>query len=194
MTTLNMCKEINWHKEVKVQIEGDKVLDAGGLLREWASLIMKEIVHPESGMFQIADCEDVSYKINNEADIDEHIIDCFKLLGTVVGKCIFERIPLNVYFDRSILKHMLGQSIALEDIYFYDRPLYQSWDYITSNKFDANDLSEYFVIYRRQKGDYFELKPDGQTTLVDMDNSQEYVNLWYKYYSILASTIIHIFL
>ena len=64
MTTLNMYKEINWHKEVKVHIDGDKVLDAGGLLREWANLIMKEMVHPESGMFALADCEDVSYKLN----------------------------------------------------------------------------------------------------------------------------------
>ena len=75
MTTLNMYKEINWHKEVKVHIDGDKVLDAGGLLREWANLIMKEMVHPESGMFALADCEDVTYKFNGQADTDEHIID-----------------------------------------------------------------------------------------------------------------------
>lgn len=108
MTTLNTFKEVNWHKEVKVHIDGDKVLDAGGLLREWAVLIMKEVIHKESGMFQRADTDDVCYKINADADVCEHIIDCFKLLGTVVGKCIFERIPINVYFDRSILKHILG--------------------------------------------------------------------------------------
>lgn len=46
--------------------------------------------------------------MNSEADPVEHIIDCFKLLGVVVGKCIFERIPLNIFFDRTIIKHILG--------------------------------------------------------------------------------------
>ncbi|CAD8074109.1 unnamed protein product [Paramecium primaurelia] len=186
MTTLNMYKEINWHKEVKVHIDGDKVLDAGGLLREWANLIMKEIIHPESGMFQLADCEDVSYKINCEADTDEHIIDCFKLLGIVVGKCIFERIPLNIYFDRSIIKHIIGQPIFLEDIYYYDRQLYQSWDFLVNNKFEADDISEFFVIYRQSKGDYYELKKGGQTIQLDMDNCQEYVNLCIEYYTYIS--------
>ena len=108
MTTLGTYKEINWHKEVKVHIDGDKGMDAGGLLREWSSVIMKEIIHPESGLFLKADTDDVSYKINSEADVDEHVLDCFKLLGTVIGKCIFERIPINAYLDRSIIKHMIG--------------------------------------------------------------------------------------
>ena len=31
-------------------IEGDKVMDAGGILREWIYLIMKEIFHPNTGI------------------------------------------------------------------------------------------------------------------------------------------------
>ena len=108
MSTLGSISGINWHKEVKIIIENEKVLDAGGLLREWTNLIMKEIIHPESGMFEIAETEDVSYKINANADVDEHVLDCFKLLGIVVGKAIFERNPINTYFDRTIIRHMLG--------------------------------------------------------------------------------------
>ena len=68
---------------------------------------MKEIIHVESGMFELAETEDISYKINANADPCDHVLDCFKLLGIVVGKAIFERIPLNVFFDRTIIKHML---------------------------------------------------------------------------------------
>lgn len=121
MSTLGSISGINWHKEVKIIIENEKVLDAGGLLREWTNLIMKEIVHPESGMFEIAETEDVSYKINSNADVDEHVLDCFRLLGIVVGKAIFERNPINAYFDRTIIRHILGQQINLDDIEFYDR-------------------------------------------------------------------------
>lgn len=56
----------------------------------------------------MAETEDVCYRINPDADVDEHIIDCFKLFGKIVGKVIFERIPLNVYLDQTILKHILG--------------------------------------------------------------------------------------
>lgn len=108
MSTLGAMTGIDWHKEVKIIIEDEKVLDAGGLLREWISLTMKEIVHAESGMFDLADTDDITYRINHNADIDEHVLDCFKLLGIIIGKSVFERTPINAYMDRSIIKHLLG--------------------------------------------------------------------------------------
>jgi E3 ubiquitin-protein ligase HUWE1 len=69
---------------------------------------MKEIVHPESGMFELAETDDVTYKINTGAEAMDHVLDCFRLLGIVVGKAIFERIPINAYFDRTIIRHILG--------------------------------------------------------------------------------------
>ncbi len=72
-------------------------------------------------MFELAETEDVSYKINSNADVDDHVLDCFRLLGIVIGKAIFERNPINAYLDRTIIRHMLGQQITLADIEFYDR-------------------------------------------------------------------------
>ena len=65
---------------------------------------MKEIFHPNTGLFILAETEDVTYRINPDADEDEHIINCFRLVGKIIGKAIFERIPLNAYFDRPFLK------------------------------------------------------------------------------------------
>ena len=81
LTTLNKIRELNMHKELKIEIQGEKVNDAGGLLREWIYLIMKEIVIPDSGMFVVADTDEILYKINGDADHDEHVLNCFKLLG-----------------------------------------------------------------------------------------------------------------
>ena len=61
----------------------DKVNDAGGLLREWTHMIMKEILDYNIGIFVIADTDDVTYKINSEAEIDDHIIACYRMLGKV---------------------------------------------------------------------------------------------------------------
>jgi len=46
----------------------------------------------------------VTYKLNNKADHDEHIYSLFRLYGKVLAKAIFERIPLNTYLDRTIIR------------------------------------------------------------------------------------------
>lgn len=38
------------HKEVKIGFFGDKVQDAGGLMREWLFLLFKELTHPHLGI------------------------------------------------------------------------------------------------------------------------------------------------
>lgn len=44
----------------------------------------------------------------------------FKLLGKVVGKAVFDRIPVNLAFCRPLLRAMLDQKVELEDIKLYD--------------------------------------------------------------------------
>jgi hypothetical protein len=59
-------------------------------------------------MFCLSETDDVTYRINPEAETNEFIIDWFKLLGKIIGKAIFERIPLNTYLDRTLIKHILN--------------------------------------------------------------------------------------
>lgn len=48
-TSLKAIELVNLQKEVKISINGDKVQDAGGLLREWIHLITKEIFNKDTG-------------------------------------------------------------------------------------------------------------------------------------------------
>ena len=155
LSSLDEIKKCNLHKELKIQIFEDKVNDAGGLLREWTHMIMKEILDYNIGIFVIADTDDVTYKINSEAEIDDHIIACYRMLGKVyfnsqvadqrehpphpkpsylkvIGKSIFEKIMINAYFDRTLINFILGKKITLSDIFFYDKHLYKSWSYLLS--------------------------------------------------------------
>lgn len=68
-----------------------------------------------------AETADVSYKINREADHDEHLIDCFKLLGKIIGKAIFDRITIDAFLDRSVVNYIIGKTNSLEDMSFYDK-------------------------------------------------------------------------
>jgi E3 ubiquitin-protein ligase HUWE1 len=79
------------HKEVKVDFVGDKVQDAGGLLREWLLLLFKELTHPNLGLFVLAETEDVCYRINPDLQLDDHLKNCLRLCGKAIGKAVFER-------------------------------------------------------------------------------------------------------
>ena len=43
-----------------------------------------------------------------------------KILGLIIGKAIFERISINCYLDRTILRQITGSPVFLEDVYTYD--------------------------------------------------------------------------
>lgn len=50
MTSIYAANKVNMHKEVKIQFADDKVNDAGGLMREWMHMIIKEMFS-ETGIF-----------------------------------------------------------------------------------------------------------------------------------------------
>jgi len=63
------------------------------------------------GLFVLAETDDVTYKINPDAEICDHLIECFKLFGTVMGKAIFEWTPMNIFLDRTIIKFLLDKKV-----------------------------------------------------------------------------------
>ena len=72
-------------------------------------------------MFVLADTEEVTYRINPYAQKDEHIINCYKLFGKVMGKAIFERTPMNAFLDKTILSYIIKKDVELNDIFYYDK-------------------------------------------------------------------------
>lgn len=74
----------------------------------------------------MAETEDVTYRINPEVDVDKYIIDCYELFGKVIGKAIFERIPLQFYLDRPLIKRILNKEVTIQDMYYFDKEVRQS--------------------------------------------------------------------
>ena len=63
MTSLMEVKHVNMYKEVKIKFMGDKVEDAGGLLREWMHLVIDEMFDPSTGMFRRCKTDDPMYRL-----------------------------------------------------------------------------------------------------------------------------------
>lgn len=51
-SSLQGLKNLNLYKELKIEFTDEKVDDAGGLLREWMHLCVKEIFSKEAGIFE----------------------------------------------------------------------------------------------------------------------------------------------
>ncbi len=68
------------------------------------------------------------------------------LFGVILGKAIFERIPLNCYLDKTLLRQLCGQKVQLADVSGFDSELYKNWNQILNNKVD--DLGLNFCLYK----------------------------------------------
>lgn len=113
--------KIDFHKEVKINFNDDgEAMDAGGLLREWMNLCIQEVFSKDLGILSLCDASATYYKFN----FNEHVLQLFevaaKILGVVIGKAIFERIPLKCFLNYTILRQICSQPVQINDIYTYD--------------------------------------------------------------------------
>lgn len=124
MTTKTGLEKKDLHKELKIKFSDEKVEDAGGLLREWMHLTVKEIFDPEqNGNLLLCDSDEVAYRFRtgqnpNEQEVGEEI---FRTLGIIIGKALLEKVSLNCFLDRTIWRIVCNQPIQLEDIASFDR-------------------------------------------------------------------------
>ena len=70
--SLEQFKHINLFKELKINFKGEESHDAGGLIREWLTVLFKSLLDPNNNLFERGDTDEVSYickpnhKINKE--------------------------------------------------------------------------------------------------------------------------------
>lgn len=99
----------------------------------------------------MAETEDVTYRINPEVDVDKYIIDCYELFGKVIGKAIFERIPLQFYLDRPLIKRILNKEVTIQDMYYFDKELYNTYSFILREQIKEEEFIDNFVVYEKKK-------------------------------------------
>jgi hypothetical protein len=87
-------------------------------------MVIKELFDESTGVFTLCNTEDVMYKLKWDEDIDEEFSsELLILFGVILGKAIFEKIPINSYLDRTLLRQLLSveNTITLSDIFGYDK-------------------------------------------------------------------------
>lgn len=168
-------------KQIKISYENEDAQDAGGLFRDWLTLLIKEILKPENGLFLRSDTEGLTYIINrfSHTKNDNHLQQ-FYFFGQIIGKALLERVPVSAFLNSTIFKYLLDMKIEYNDLEFYDLQIYISLNYLIENTINKNELNTEFVVREMDKIKNEmvenELIENGKKVLVDDENKFDFIS------------------
>ncbi len=174
--------DLDLRGELKIHFIDESAQDAGGLIREWFSIIVEELLNPAFGLFRRANVSELSYAINPDAaKFHDNYLEYYYFAGQVFGKAVYERNPIKGYLNRVLMKQILGQKVTLDDFGSYDQELWKSLTFIVKNELkEGHELGVTFTV--QKKDSLVELKKGGKEILVNEGNKEEFCRLFLEYY------------
>ena len=122
-----------------VSFEGEEAIDAGGVKREWLTLLTKEMFNPNYMLFTLAK-NGTTYSINSDSGkFDSEHLKYFEFIGKIMAKAIFDGMMLDCYFTRIIYKLIIGSPISYHDMEDYDPVYFNSIKWLLENDFTNKD-------------------------------------------------------
>ena len=180
--SMEQFKTINLFKELKILFLGEESQDAGGLIREWLTILFNKILDEETGLFEKSDTEEIGYLVKKNISPTKENLDKFYFIGRVLAKALLENLTINCCFNKVIYQLILGEKIQLNDLVFIDKPLYNSMKHLVSMKDECEEniaLCEIYFTYQYEGTDgriYEEnLIDGGYDILVTKDNLDLYI-------------------
>ena len=73
------------------------------------------------GLYKKADTDEMTYSISPYSENSAEILEFYKFTGKLVGKALFESIPINAHLDHCFLKQIISSPITLDDILNFDK-------------------------------------------------------------------------
>lgn len=165
--------------KLRVQFIGEEGMDAGGLTREWYTLLAREMFNPNYALF-IPSANAVAFQPNSMSYINSEHLEFFKFVGRIIGKAICDGYSLDLYFTRSFYKHILGQEVNYQDMEDLDPDFYKSLKFLLEINLNESELHEYYFAIEMEefgKLQVKELVSGGKSIRVTEDNKMEYIKL-----------------
>lgn len=183
----------NMQKVLRVTFKNEVSRDVGGISREFFTTIMKELLNESIGLFTLANTEQFSYKIAVDSyEIQGHE-ELFHFFGKLLGKAMFDRIPLNLCLNRSIFNALVGK-ISPEDygvvkqFKHVDSEVANSLSYVLDQNLEefGDAMEFYFTTTHEITYNEVELKQGGANLRVTDANKQEFARLKCHYHAYVA--------
>ena len=170
-----------WKLRFKIHFDDEEGQDYGGPLREWLQLLVRKLLNPNCALFRKFKADGANFTIDEKAFyVHENVTqEYFKFAGMVLGKAVYERVPLRCFFTHFLLKKLLGQEVLPEDLAVDDRHLYESIASLGKlSEQELNDADLYFVSEVSAFGQVLktiDLEPHNRDTKVDTSNVDQYI-------------------
>ena len=90
------------------------------MIREWISSLIKILLNPKTGLFERCDTHQMNYKIKEDSTSVHKWEDLYNFMGQIIGKALFDRIPVSLCFSKVLFKAILDEKPCLSDIQYLD--------------------------------------------------------------------------
>jgi hypothetical protein len=201
MKALISVSQRQLHRPLRVKFLYEPGIDAGGIAREWFSLVMAEFLDEKNGLFKPvhtnANTQDghsdgcgLAYTIHPTASITvaNHLL-YFRAFGRLLGKALLEGHLIPVPLADFLLKHILSVPVSFADLQALDEGLARSllllWQTplldLGEDEEDEDPYALDFSVYHTAEG-VVDLKENGRNIAVTEANKLEYIALYTKWH------------
>ena len=176
--SMKQIKKIDLFKELKINFIGEVSYDAGGIEREWFTILFQNLEGEKLNLFHISDSQEFSYIINPFLKNTNKNLEYFNFIGKLIGKALLDNITINICFNKLIYKLILEEEITFEDLVFIDTPLYKSLKNLKDmNYSNYEDLGLFYSIEQKDNKNNihsFNLIHNGNE--IPIKNIDDYIN------------------
>ncbi|MBW0460652.1 hypothetical protein O181_000367 [Austropuccinia psidii MF-1] len=164
--------------KLSVRFYDEEGVDAGGVTREWLTILVKQMLDPNYALFTGSAADSKTYQPNRASSVNPDHLGFFTFCGRVIGKALYDGRVVDAYFTLAFYKHLLGISVGLNDLESVDPDHHRSLKWMLEN-----DIDGIFELTFSVEADDFgstrivELKPGGHDIPVTNENKAEYVQL-----------------
>jgi len=175
-------EDLDLRRDMRIYFLDEVSQDAGGLIREWFSILIEKLFDPELHLFVKTNTKEMAYTIDENAKIyHTNHLEYYQFCGQVIAKALYEKIAIKAYLSKLILKILLGLEVNIEDLKYCDTELHNSIQYILNNNIEEEMGIGTFVSYKRDSEigmeKFIELKENGKNIEIDNNNKQEFAEL-----------------
>ena len=164
-------------KIFRFEFIGEPALDAGGVAREFYTIICEQLFNPDCGLFLSSSVNQMCMQINPNSGIaNEFHLRYFHMAGRILGKALMDAQITPVHLVQVMYKHIMGWPVSLRDIEHIDDQIYRNLCELLDFD-DVGMLYLEFVVTEDKLGvtETVELVPGGSEMSVDNSNLPSYL-------------------
>ncbi|EQC32980.1 hypothetical protein, variant [Saprolegnia diclina VS20] len=173
MTAKHLCAA------TRVMMLGESGVDAGGIQREWYTVLTTAVFDPAKGLFVLA--TDFAYALNPTSATaygPDHLL-CYRAIGRLLGRAVLDGQVLPCRLALPLFKAILGTPLSLQDVRYLDTQTYSSLQYLLEH--DVSELGLDFSAAMPATLEVVDLVPNGRQIAVTNDNKASYVDCMVRY-------------